>query len=98
MADTDKQHGLYGKYIVTRNNNTEKHKDCRYFVLDPVHDELARTALSFYAGAALAEGYEELANDIVRWLGEINQAEKQAFEDRLTERIAEDQNILEQLE
>ena len=45
--------GLSGKFIVHRTDGDPKgkHEYCRYFVLDPDHDEHARTALLAYAEA-----------------------------------------------
>lgn len=62
--DPDKQRGLYEKFIVTRNRPSEKHKNCRYFVLDLDHDELSVPAIKAYAAAAQAAGYIRLAEDL----------------------------------
>lgn len=61
--------GLERRYHVERLNDTEgKHADCRYFVLDPQHDPIAREALTAYAKGALASGYTTLAEDLIAWL------------------------------
>ena len=60
---------LYRKFNVERlNDSTGKHVDCRYFVLDPQHDPLARVALMAYAAAAREAGIVPLAEDIDAWL------------------------------
>ena len=72
VRDADKRDGLHRKYHVERLNDvTGKHADCRYFVLDPQHDPLAREALGAYANAAAVAGYEALALDLNRWLSDI---------------------------
>ncbi len=58
------QRGLYEKFIVTRNRPSEKHKNCRYFVLDLDHDEFSVPAIKAYAAAAQAAGYVRLAEDL----------------------------------
>lgn len=64
--------GLLHKYDVTRVNDTVgKHADCRYFVLDPQHDRLARGALAAYATQARADGYAALADDLESWLEDL---------------------------
>lgn len=61
--------GLLHKYDVQRRNDPDgKHDDCRYFVLDPQHDPLARFALAVYADRARAAGYDALATDLDLWL------------------------------
>lgn len=70
MSDHDT--GLYAKYEVKRiNDRVGKHDECRYFVLDPQHDPIARYALLSYAEGAIDRGYVELARDIYDWLNEI---------------------------
>jgi hypothetical protein len=64
--------GLERRYHVERLNDTEgKHTDCRYFVLDPQHDPLAREALRRYAQVADERGYRTLAMDLRRWVDGI---------------------------
>lgn len=64
--------GLYEKYEVKRiNDAVGKHFECRYFVLDPAHDSIARYALASYANLAYSQGYESLSEDIYNWLNEI---------------------------
>ena len=71
----DKTRGLYseGKFIVSRRDGTDqeggKHDGCRYFVLDLTHDPHAAPALRSYAVSARADGYELLANDLERTVG-----------------------------
>lgn len=61
--------GLLHKYDVKRVNDPDgKHDGCRYFVLDPQHDPLARDALASYAKAAHYAGYEALAQALNQWL------------------------------
>jgi hypothetical protein len=69
MAD-DKNRGLYGKYLVERTDgSTEfggKHEYCDFFVLDITHDPHAIPALRAYAESARRDGYELLADDILK--------------------------------
>jgi hypothetical protein len=63
--------GLIAKYRVERlNDATGKHDDCRYFVLDPLHDPIARVALAAYASAAL-DTHPFLTADLRRWLSDL---------------------------
>lgn len=72
MNETDFQKGLYPKYEVKRISDPEgKHDNCRYFVLDPVHDPLARFALRAYMVMAKHRGYGSLARDLAAWLREV---------------------------
>lgn len=67
--------GLVQKYEVHRlNDEAGKHDDCRFFVLDPQHDAIARYALASYAYEADRTGNKRLADDILAWLGEIDDA------------------------
>ncbi len=63
----DKQLGLYGKYKVERTDGRsgpgKKHEDCRYFVLDLVHDKHAIPAILAYANSCEAD-YPALAKDL----------------------------------
>jgi hypothetical protein len=64
--------GLERRYHVERlNDESGKHTDCRFFVLDPQHDPLAREALGTYARAAAAAGYQTLATDLYGWLRDV---------------------------
>lgn len=74
--------GLTNRYRVEKiNDPSGKHADCRYFVLDPQHDPLARIALAAYADAAakghidkggyLHTPYKRLAADLRAWLRRI---------------------------
>lgn len=68
----EKSVGVIKKYDVRRVNDPEgKHAECRYFVLDPRHDPLARDALVVYAHAAEVSGYGSLAEDLRGWLDEL---------------------------
>jgi len=66
--------GLYNKYTVDRISDVpadeSKHKDCRYFVLDPQHDEAAKHALGEYAYEVRAT-HPELSRDIYDWLDKL---------------------------
>lgn len=65
--------GLESRYEVRKINDLDgKHADCRYFVLDPQHDPIARDALATYAAHAKARGYGELARDLSSWLGGLD--------------------------
>lgn len=64
--------GLEARYEVKKINDPEgKHDECRYFVLDPQHDPIARQALRTYATAAGVSGYFELRSDINNWVDRI---------------------------
>lgn len=64
--------GLEDRYSVKkRNDKTGKHDGCSYFVLDPQHDSSARFALRAYAVSAEHRGNTELADDIKKWLSEV---------------------------
>ena len=66
----DKTKGMYDKFRVTRNDGSSepggKHENCFYFVLDLDHDPSAVTAMLAYAENVREEGYEALAEDIVK--------------------------------
>lgn len=79
--------GLQERYRVEKVHDPKgKHRGCRYFVLDPQHDPLARIALAAYADAAarsvVNEGhfrrrvYRALAGDLRSWLAHIARTEK----------------------
>jgi hypothetical protein len=62
---------LEHRYNVEKVSDPEgKHKDCRYFVLDPQHDSAAQEALEFYAKVC---GDQRLADDLYRWLYEVSE-------------------------
>ena len=64
--------GLEARYDVRKINDPGgKHDACRYFVLDPQHDPIARDALRAYATAAGAEGFAALRVDLHAWLDRI---------------------------
>jgi len=60
--------GFYDKYRVTRTDGTDepgqKHHGCTYFVLDLVHDEVARSIVPVLADAYAAAGLDALARDL----------------------------------
>lgn len=61
--------GLEARYHVQKINDPNgKHDRCCYFVLDPQHDPIARTALARYAQVAREIGYASLADDLTAWL------------------------------
>lgn len=65
--------GLVEKFRVERLTESSRgidHAECRYFVLDPLHDKAARQALLAYADA-IVYGEPELAGDLYDWLGGI---------------------------
>lgn len=59
-----KRAGLYGKYIVLKNEDGSLVTNC--FVLRPEKDPAAVTALRAYAAAT---DNAELADDIINWVG-----------------------------
>lgn len=71
-----RERGLEPRYEVRQiDDPTGKHNECRYFVLDPQHDPIARRALLEYSRDAHDAGYEALSNDLMTWLGQIRDAE-----------------------
>lgn len=68
MEDPDKSRGFYNKYYVERlNDDSGKHDDCRYFVLDLNHDRHAIPALKAYIDSC-RDDYHDLAQDLERLL------------------------------
>ena len=66
--ETDER-GLLAKYRVEKiNDPAGKHDACRYFVLDPQHDPIAREALNYYAGRCPSAA---LRRDLRDWLDGI---------------------------
>jgi len=65
MSD-NRNEGLRAKFRVERVDPEaqERHKGCWTFVLEPLHDPLARVALKAYEAAAREAGYLELAEDL----------------------------------
>lgn len=62
--------GLQSPYLVRRlDDQTGKHVDCRYFVLDPLHDPIARQALAAYADDSSCP--PALSRYLWDWLGEV---------------------------
>jgi len=74
-ADRDETvRGLEPRYYVKKlNDASHKHDECRYFVLDPQHDPIARAALAAYAGLARAAEHTQLADDLDQWLTELRE-------------------------
>lgn len=71
--------GLIAKFQVERLTPSTRgidHSHCRYFVLDPRHDLIARDALRSYAVWALADGQTRLAADLSNWLDELEVSDK----------------------
>lgn len=63
--------GLADKYRVERLGDEDgKHGDCRYFVLDPQHDPIAREAIRVYALSAQDKNLR-LSIDLTQWLSQI---------------------------
>lgn len=82
-AQDRRSQGLIAKFDVRRlvpSSRGVDHSDCRYFVLDPAHDPLAREALRLYMVRARAEGYSALSDDLNSWLADIRVAESRATE------------------
>lgn len=74
--DVEKVRGLEPRYRVEKIKDlTGKHDECRYFVLDPQHDPMARAALLAYEREARRNGYSDLADDLGLWVHGINEAE-----------------------
>ena len=72
MTD-EKERGLESRYEVKKIGDSEgKHDECRFFVLDPQHDIIARAALARYAQVARAEGFGALASDLDTWLDDLD--------------------------
>lgn len=64
--------GLEPRYEVKKIRDPEgKHDRCRYFVLDPQHDPIARVALQVYSELAEKAGHGSLAIDLNAWLAEV---------------------------
>lgn len=64
------------RYRVEKIGDPEgKHADCRYFVLDPQHDPIARLALAVYASRVGDDGNERLEMDLIAWLDAIGAEE-----------------------
>jgi hypothetical protein len=62
---SDKELGVYDKYVVARKGDESgKHDDCFYFVLDTTHDRFAKYALMMYA-IACREEYPRLSCDLL---------------------------------
>ena len=64
----DQGEGLHEKFFVKKIHDPDgKHDACRYFVLDPLHDIAAHSALGWYALRTKAEGNDGLAEDLMTW-------------------------------
>jgi hypothetical protein len=73
VSASEKDEGLHEKYSLTRLEDPQgKHADCRYFVLDPKHDLIARYALATYAEEAERQGYAPLAAELHEWMDSLN--------------------------
>lgn len=69
MPETETE-GVERRYLVRKLNDPQgKHAECRFFVLDPLHDPIARPALAVYADDAGTP--DSLRTDLWRWLGEV---------------------------
>lgn len=82
--------GLIAKFEVKRLTPSSRgidHHQCRYFVLDPQHDDLARAALRTYAQAAQIAGQRQLALDLFEWLDSIDSPSVQVKIEELNEQI-----------
>lgn len=79
---SDKQKGLYEKYIVKRTDGSSKkggkHHDCVYFVIDTTHDKFAYFALNAYAEACKSE-YPLLAEDLMNITKTMEDCEPHKF-------------------
>jgi hypothetical protein len=63
--------GLEARYLVKKiNDEAGKHDNCRYFVLDPQHDDAALQALNHYANTVVYN-HPELAEDLYAWIQDI---------------------------
>lgn len=51
----EQNQGLNNKYTIIRNDGSDKHKNCDYFVLDITHDKFSKPALIAYAEACEKE-------------------------------------------
>lgn len=68
----DDDRGLYDKYRVERMDDPSgKHAGCRYFVLDPEHDPVARLALYRYADVLMKTRGGALGPDLLNWLNNL---------------------------
>jgi len=68
----DTERGMFGKFYVKHMHDPEgKHDECRYFVLDPQHDQVARDALAIYE-ANIRPTKPKLADDIRAWLAGLD--------------------------
>ena len=69
---TDRLKGLYNKFTVTRNDNSEKHANCSYFVIDLEHDKFAIPALQAYKEACSSD-YPKLSSDLDSLINQLLQ-------------------------
>lgn len=81
--------GLKIKYDVRKvHDPTGKHEDCDYFVLDPLHDDIALRVLTLYADLTPDD---VLSMELSSWLSEVRlervrvKYQVQELTDRLTE-------------
>ncbi|NUS01963.1 MAG: hypothetical protein HOV97_05300 [Nonomuraea sp.] len=86
--ELSRESGLEPRYFVKKlNDASHKHDDCRFFVLDPQHDHIARVALQQYANTARAEGLDALADDLDAWLREVGDVISEERERVLDQRL-----------
>lgn len=74
MTHMDGDDGLIRKFKVERLTPSSRgidHTRCEYFVLDPLHDPIARQVLSRYAEIADQVGDKALASDMYKWLSDL---------------------------
>jgi hypothetical protein len=74
----NKAEGLISKFKVDRLTSSSRgidHSECRYFVLDPLHDPMAAEALMHYAYLARNSGSVALADDLDEWVNSIDGSE-----------------------
>lgn len=60
---SDRNIGLYRKFLVTRHDPAGKHANCFYFVLDVDHDQFSIAALEAYV-IACDKQFPKLASDL----------------------------------
>lgn len=87
--------GLIQKYYVQRTDGDprNKHESCRYFVLDPKHDQRAVAAIVKYADMARLDGDKKLADDLMDWVCDLQllqEAERMTEKLKMLERISRD--------
>lgn len=74
MAEYNPKGGLNRKFKVDRLAPSSRgidHTKCDYFVLDPLHDPVARQALIHYASLVDQVGDHKFAADLFAWLAQL---------------------------